>query len=276
MASGPAAWISRGDEVKPSAPPPPSALLGVSEARSNLQGEIEKVRLAAHSFEKGSPAHLDALEQGLRELRLQHPIEPAIYVELLALADERPGESGLKLAREILEWQSPERVKEKARGVVRKRELLGAIYPIRLAGIDGRMLETQRLRGKVVLIDFWATWCAPCREGLPKLKALLASRQSKGLEILGVNFDESPKSLRRFLARESVDWPQHCAVGGMDGAVAREFGLTRLPTLWLIDREGRLRDLDARVDLEGKIDRLLSEPIRAGAPAPFSQETKNH
>lgn len=238
--------------------------------------EIENARRAAQSFEKGSSAYLDALEQGLRELRLRYPIEPAIYVELLALADERPGESGLKLAREIVEWQSPERVKEKARGVVRKRERLGEIYPIRLAGIDGRILETERLRGKVVLIDFWATWCAPCRESLPKLKALQASRQSKGLEILGVNFDESPKSLRRFLARESITWPQHCAVGGLDGAVARDFGLTRLPTLWLMDREGRLRDLDARTDLEAKIDRLLSEPNRAGIPAPFSPETKNH
>ena len=104
------------------------------------------------------------------------------------------------------------------------------------------------------------------------LKELLASRKSRGFEIVGVNFDESPKALRRFVSRESISWPQHCAAGGFDGAVAREFGLTRLPTLWLIDRNGRLRELDAREDLESKVDRLLSESIPAEAPAPSPSE----
>ena len=276
VASGPGLCMSHADGDKPSESPAPSKVAVSSEARPGLRAEIEQVRASAHSLGKNTPDSLDAMERGLRELRIRHPQAPEVYLELLIIADSRPGDSGLTLARELLDWPSSDLLKEKARAVVRKHELLGREYPIRLAGLDGRIWDSQQWRGKVVLIDFWATWCPPCREGLPKLKALLASRQPKGFEIFGINFDDSPKVLRRFVARESISWPQHIAAGGLEGAVAREFGLTRLPSLWLIDRNGRLRDLDAREDLESKVDRLLSEPNPTGASVPSLSEPTTH
>jgi thiol-disulfide isomerase/thioredoxin len=186
-------------------------------------------------------------------------MEAEFYAEWLVLADRSPNGRAAELAREVLEWPAPAELKEKARGIVHKQESLGKPYPILLPGIDGRMLDSSKLLGKVILIDFWAMWCAPCREALPKLKSLHATRQTQGFEILGINFDDAPRALRRFTTKEGIGWPQHSVPGGFNSAAARHFGLTRLPSLWLIDKRGRLRALDARENLEAKVDQLLAE-----------------
>lgn len=272
LAPGPGHWLSHGDDAIPGNSPAPSGISPGRSDRAGIRTELERVRTSAKALGEKTPAYLDALEQGLRDLRTRNPAEIEIYADLLSVAARRTGEPGVDLAREILAWPSPEPVKEKARGLVRTRESLGKTWSIRLAGIDGRLLDSRQLLGKVVLIHFWATWCPPCREELAHLKALLASHPSGGVEILGVNFDDSPKTLRRFVARDSITWPQHCATGGLEGAVAREFGVTSLPMLWLVDRNGRLRDLDAREDLEAKVGRFVSEPIQPPAFSPLSPE----
>jgi hypothetical protein len=80
------------------------------------------------------------------------------------------------------------------------------------------------------------------------------------LDIIGLSFDDEVEVLKKFTTKERIGWPQVAEGRGFDGSPrAREFGITSLPTMWLVDKQGRLRDLDARDDLAAKVEKLLAE-----------------
>jgi thiol-disulfide isomerase/thioredoxin len=137
--------------------------------------------------------------------------------------------------------------------------------PFELTGtkLDGATFSTKDWKGKVVLVDFWATWCPPCIEFLPHVKKAYVDYHAKGLEILGVSSDTKPQVLKDFLAKnKDMPWPQlvNPRPDPEDPLhpLARQFGL-RLPTMFLIDRKGVLREVDAEKDLDGSIAKLLRE-----------------
>jgi peroxiredoxin len=93
-------------------------------------------------------------------------------------------------------------------------------------------------RGKVVLLDFWASWCPACRRSLPWLERLHRAHSAAGLEVLSVNVDERPADARRFLARHRVGFP---VIDDSQGAIAALYDAQDLPSSYLIDRAGLLR-----------------------------------
>jgi len=108
-----------------------------------------------------------------------------------------------------------------------------------LKTLEGQEITLSKLKGKVVLLDFWATWCAPCRESIPHLVELYKTYGEKGLEVIGMNVDRGDTdTVRRFV--KSMDIPYPIAVTPEE--VSRDFGVTALPTTILIDKEGRLRE----------------------------------
>jgi thiol-disulfide isomerase/thioredoxin len=108
--------------------------------------------------------------------------------------------------------------------------------------IDGRPLSSSSLRGRVVLVDFWATWCAPCLAELPRLQRLHDTYGDRGLTIVGVSLDRSStRDFRSWLQRQGVRWPQVREGFGYDGPLTRLFGVETLPASFLFDADGRLR-----------------------------------
>jgi thiol-disulfide isomerase/thioredoxin len=124
---------------------------------------------------------------------------------------------------------------------------------------DGTRLSLDALRGKVVLLDFWATWCAPCLAELPRLRRLHEELGPSGLVIVGVSLDAI--EARRFASwtrRNGVTWPQVRDGRSYNGALARAFDVEELPSTVLFDREGRLAARDIRGEqLEAAIRRLV-------------------
>lgn len=112
--------------------------------------------------------------------------------------------------------------------------------PYQSKWLDGKPFLLSDKRGKVVLLNIWATWCGPCRYEIPELQALHQELAGKGFEVIGVSVDDfgMEPSIREFVADKKMTYP---VVHDPDGSVAALFNSTVLPTSALIDREGRLR-----------------------------------
>ena len=108
-----------------------------------------------------------------------------------------------------------------------------------LRDVDGREVKSTDFKGKVVVVDFWATWCPPCRKEIPDYIALQKKYADRGLVILGFSMDEGPAAdVKAFGVKMKVNYPLLMA----DGAVAEAFGgVEGLPTAFVIDREGNIR-----------------------------------
>ncbi len=129
-----------------------------------------------------------------------------------------------------------------------------------LRGLNGERVNFADYRGKVILLDFWATWCVPCRTEVPKFVALQNRYSRHGFQMLGISMDDSPEPVRRFRARFKMNYP--LAMG--TPAVAESYGgVLGLPLAFLIARDGRIvkvYDGSANLDLiEQDIQALLDE-----------------
>ncbi len=127
-----------------------------------------------------------------------------------------------------------------------------------LKTLDGQEMTLSKLRGRVVLLDFWATWCGPCRESIPHLVHLQKTYQEKGFEVIGMNMDKGDaETVRHFV--KSMDIPYIITVTSDE--VSRNYGVTALPTTILIDKEGRIRQkfLGFTSEISKQITSLVSE-----------------
>ncbi|MEM1203863.1 MAG: TlpA disulfide reductase family protein [Acidobacteriota bacterium] len=120
--------------------------------------------------------------------------------------------------------------------------------------MEGRTYTADQLDGRVVLLDFWATWCAPCLAELPHLKALQDRHGDDGLLILGIALDAiERRDLRSFLLRHGVHWPQIHLRDGTQSETAQRFGIEAVPATVLVDRRGRLVARDLRGEALAKV-----------------------
>ncbi len=109
--------------------------------------------------------------------------------------------------------------------------------PISLERIDGRPLPLADLRGKIVLLNFWATWCIPCRQEMPAMERLSHEYGGRGLAVVAVNFKESKDAVGRFFNELRLDFPSAL---DPEGATANSLAVRGLPATFLLDREGRI------------------------------------
>jgi thiol-disulfide isomerase/thioredoxin len=102
----------------------------------------------------------------------------------------------------------------------------------------GAPIELSSLRGKVVYLDFWASWCAPCRISLPLLNGMRVDLARQGFEVLGVNLDTDPSFAKKLMEAWGVQYP---VVNGLDEKVYLEYGIKTMPMAYILDRKGQVR-----------------------------------
>lgn len=125
---------------------------------------------------------------------------------------------------------------------------------------DGSQVDFSALRGKVILLDFWATWCGPCREEVPNVVAAYQKYHDRGFEVVGVSLDRDLGAMTQFTGQNGMVWPQHFDGQGWGNELAVRFHVHAIPAMYLFDKQGRLVSRDARDDLDGRIEKLLQAP----------------
>jgi thiol-disulfide isomerase/thioredoxin len=130
---------------------------------------------------------------------------------------------------------------------------------LKFTAVDGREFDIADYRGKVVLIDFWATWCGPCVAGMPEVIDLHKKHHDAGFEIVGISFDRDKEALEKFVADNEMPWVQYFDGKTWDNDYGQKYGIRAIPTMWLVGRDGKVVDFSARMGLAEKVEKLLSD-----------------
>ena len=135
--------------------------------------------------------------------------------------------------------------------------------PFSVTTLDGQRVSMDGLAGKVVLIDFWATWCGPCREALPHIRKIAQRFQEQPLVVLSVSLDSDEGKWKDFVAKNGMTWLQY-RDGGFTGQIATQFGVNAIPATFSIDADGVLEDQHVGdADIEGKLKKLIARAVEA-------------
>lgn len=155
---------------------------------------------------------------------------------------------------------------KKLEGMSRRLNLPGKQMELKGTLLDGVELDWKSYRGKVVLVDFWATWCGPCRQEVPNVLRLYHAYHEKGFEVVGVSLDDRREQAESYIEQYDVPWPNLFSENKdhrkWEHPMAVYYGITGIPMAILIDRDGTVVSLQARGEiLERELRRLLGEPL---------------
>ena len=151
---------------------------------------------------------------------------------------------------------------KKAAGALRRLDLVGKPLVLKGTGLKNEEIDSTQSRGKFLLVDFWATWAGqPVKRDLPELTKVHQKYRADGFEIIGVSLDSEKSELDAFLKENPLAWPQIYEPGGMDSRLSTEFGIISLPTMILVDRQGKVvnRKIRTAAELDRQLEKLVAE-----------------
>jgi len=136
---------------------------------------------------------------------------------------------------------------------------VGKVFPaFAEKNLDGLPLVLAEFKGKIVLVDFWATWCGPCVAELPNVLAAYEKFHAKGFEVVGISLDQNRAALTGFIKEENMKWPQYFDGLGWKNKLAEQYGIQSIPATFLLDGDGKIIAKNLRgPSLDAKLAALL-------------------
>lgn len=123
---------------------------------------------------------------------------------------------------------------------------VGDVMDIKFTSMKGEEIDLSKMKGKVVLVDFWATWCGPCIQELPNVQDAYAKFHDKGFEIIAISLDKDESKLKKFVEDKKLPWAQHFDGKGWSNEISTSFGITSIPATYLIGKDGTVVDKNLR------------------------------
>jgi peroxiredoxin len=244
-----------------------------------LKEMVRDVQLAALESRGERAVAMDDREFGALVERLKGflndgPIDAAsarlaANVALAAEQSDRPALAA-KVYRElaqILAASDNEKIVASAapmRGAARRLELAGKPFVLEGATLAGKPLDWKKFRGKVVLIDFFATRCGPCREEIPNITKCYQAYRKRGFDVVGVSIDRDRKAIEEFLEKEKYPWTvllDRNEARGTDKSMATYYGIFTIPQMILVGKDGKVLALNVRGEQLGKKLEELLGPV---------------
>ena len=201
----------------------------------------------------------------------QHEAAPsALYAAAQTSDDEA---HALELYRKIAADYPNSPMAKPAQSQVRRADGVGKAFEISFTdAVSGETVSSDSLKGKIVVIDWWATWCGPCVAELPTMKKIYAEYHEKGVEFVGVSLDAPPadggrEKLLAFVKKNDMPWPQYYQGNGWQSEFSSSWGINSIPALFVIDADGTLVSTEARGKLEEMLPKLIEQRDAAKAQA---------
>jgi thiol-disulfide isomerase/thioredoxin len=246
----------------------------VASADASAETKIEAKFLAARVHMEAlnsSGASIDAraraaVEADIADFRMNYPEEPrtaSLQLELAQFLKLRDPDAAMSILHDLQESKNLQVAATAEQQLVAMdalRKLTRSPLELKFKAVDGADVDLTKLRGKVVLVDFWATWCGPCRMEMPNVVAAYKQLHTNGFEIVGVSLDQSKDKLLAYTKQAGMAWPQYFDGKLWANDISTRYGINSIPTAWLVDKKGFVRSTETRgAALTRQVKTLLAE-----------------
>lgn len=255
--------------IQPEDRPKIEAIVNSPDAPVTAKGEAAYmgVLLTTANFNSDKPETFAAFYKAAAEYIKQYPEHPlnarAKQMQLQVLNDD-PSPAADELLKKLAEDKSDLRTAGVAKTTLERKQKMADLkstpIDIKFTSPDGQEVDLAKLRGKVVLVDFWASWCGPCIAEMPNVVSTYSKLHEKGFEIVGISLDQDKAAMDAATKKHNMSWVQYFDGAGWENKISKGFGIQSIPAAWLIDKKGMLRETGLRGEaLAAGVEKLLAE-----------------